>query len=130
MTARLSACIVGAMLKLGMFLIIVSVAVGEVIRQIRIRRDVALRAVPFSQGATGAEFARLLLRLAGLHHVKVVESSHLVTDHYVTGTKVLRLSPGRIFMAPIWRRWGSRRMKPVTRSRRRRAFMHFPGGKP
>ena len=81
------------LLKLGMLLIIVSVIIGEVLRQIRIRRDVALRKIPFSQKLTGAEFARLLLRLADRNDVQVIESRHLVTDHYVPGAKILRLAP-------------------------------------
>ena len=81
------------MLKFGVILIFLSVVIGEVTRQIRVRRDVQLRAVPFSLGLTGADFARLLLRLAGLEEVRVIESRHLVTDHYVPGARVLRLAP-------------------------------------
>lgn len=81
------------LLKLGIVLILISVLIGELTRQIRVRRDVVLRAKPFSHGLTGADFARLLLRLRGLEDVRVVESRHLITDHYVPGARVLRLAP-------------------------------------
>ncbi|MEQ1841476.1 MAG: zinc metallopeptidase [Verrucomicrobiales bacterium] len=80
-------------LKFGILLLGFSMLIGELIRQFRIRRDVKLRQVPLSCGLSGGEFARLLLRLQGLEDVKVVESRHLVTDHYVPGAKVLRLAP-------------------------------------
>lgn len=83
----------GMLLKLGLLLIVLSVVIGEVFRQVRVRRDVVLRQVPFSPGLSGAEFARLLLRLADCQEVKVIESRHLVTDHYVPGAKILRLAP-------------------------------------
>lgn len=81
------------LLKVGLLLIVVSVVIGEVLRQVRIRQDVALRKVPLSLGLSGAEFARLLLRLADRNEVRVIESRHLITDHYVPGARILRLAP-------------------------------------
>jgi Zn-dependent membrane protease YugP len=66
---------------------------GELARQGRTRPDAKLRRVPFSRGLTGAEWARELFLAAGLDEVRVVESRHLVTDHYLPGARVLRLAP-------------------------------------
>ena len=49
--------------------------------------------VPNQAGVTGAEAARLILRSAGLHDVRVEPSEGFLTDHYSPRERVLRLSP-------------------------------------
>jgi len=80
-------------LKFGMILLGITILIGELARQGRLRPDAKLRRIPFSCGLTGAEWARELLRAAGLEDIQVVESRHLMTDHYVPGARVLRLAP-------------------------------------
>lgn len=48
--------------------------------------------VPSSSGMTGAETARRLLDIVGLHHVDVERVPGDLTDHYDPSAKVLRLS--------------------------------------
>ncbi|WP_175578091.1 zinc metallopeptidase [Indiicoccus explosivorum] len=46
-----------------------------------------------TSGRTGAEVARQILDENGLHHVKVVESRGMLSDHYNPVTKTVALSP-------------------------------------
>lgn len=48
---------------------------------------------PAQSGYTGAETAALLLRSAGIDQVRIEPSDGFLSDHYVPGEKVLRLSP-------------------------------------
>jgi Zn-dependent membrane protease YugP len=50
--------------------------------------------VPNARGITGQEAARILLRSAGLDHIRVEGTSGTLTDHYDPGKDVLRLSSG------------------------------------
>ncbi len=50
--------------------------------------------VPNARGITGQEAARILLRSAGLDHIKLEGTSGTLTDHYDPGKDVLRLSNG------------------------------------
>jgi Zn-dependent membrane protease YugP len=47
-----------------------------------------------ARGISGSEAARILLRSAGLDHVRVEEVPGKLNDHYDPGKKVLRLSQG------------------------------------
>jgi Zn-dependent membrane protease YugP len=49
---------------------------------------------PNRRGITGYEAARILLRSAGLDHVRVEQASGRLGDHYDPGKQVLRLSKG------------------------------------
>jgi Zn-dependent membrane protease YugP len=49
---------------------------------------------PNNRGLSGHETARILLRSAGLDHVRVEEAPGRLNDHYDPGKKVLRLSRG------------------------------------
>jgi Zn-dependent membrane protease YugP len=49
---------------------------------------------PNHRGLSGSEIARILLRSAGLDHVRVEEAGGRLGDHYDPGKKVLRLSRG------------------------------------
>ena len=49
--------------------------------------------VPISTGITGAQSARRILDENGLHHIKVVETSGFLSDHYNPLTKTVHLSP-------------------------------------
>jgi len=44
-------------------------------------------------GLTGADVARQILRVNGLHNVSVVETGGFLSDHYDPAKKVVRLSP-------------------------------------
>jgi Zn-dependent membrane protease YugP len=46
-----------------------------------------------SSGYTGAQAAAALLATAGVHDVKIVPTEGFLSDHYVPGEKILRLSP-------------------------------------
>ena len=48
--------------------------------------------VPNARGITGQEAARILLRSAGLDHIKLEGTSGALSDHYDPGKDVLRLS--------------------------------------
>jgi hypothetical protein len=50
--------------------------------------------VPNARGITGQEAARILLRSAGLDHIRLEGTSGTLTDHYDPGKDVLRLSSG------------------------------------
>lgn len=45
------------------------------------------------QGVTGAEAAKVILRAAGIHDVRVEQVDGFLSDHYSPAEKVLRLSP-------------------------------------
>ena len=45
------------------------------------------------QGVTGAEAAKVILRAAGIHDVRVEQVGGFLSDHYSPKEKVLRLSP-------------------------------------
>jgi Zn-dependent membrane protease YugP len=49
---------------------------------------------PNHRGLSGSEIARVLLKSAGLDHVRVEETGGRLGDHYDPGKKVLRLSRG------------------------------------
>ena len=44
-------------------------------------------------GATGAQAAQLLLERSGIHHGRVEPTQGFLSDHYVPGKALLRLSP-------------------------------------
>lgn len=46
-----------------------------------------------SSGYTGAQAAAALLESAGLHDVQIVQTQGFLSDHYVPGQHILRLSP-------------------------------------
>jgi Zn-dependent membrane protease YugP len=50
--------------------------------------------VPNARGITGQEAARILLRSAGLDHIRVEQTPGTLSDHYDPGKDVLRLSGG------------------------------------
>jgi Zn-dependent membrane protease YugP len=50
--------------------------------------------IPASSGYSGAEAADVLLRSAGVDGVQIEPTQGYLSDHYVPGQKVLRLSPG------------------------------------
>jgi len=50
--------------------------------------------VPNARGITGQEAARILLRSAGLDHIRLEGTAGTLTDHYDPGKDVLRLSNG------------------------------------
>lgn len=50
--------------------------------------------VPNARGITGQEAARILLRSAGLDHIRLEGTPGTLTDHYDPGKDVLRLSNG------------------------------------
>jgi len=61
--------------------------------QFKVRRTYARYArVPSAAGLTGAEVARHLLSIAGLHNVHVERVPGDLTDHYDPGARVVRLS--------------------------------------
>jgi uncharacterized protein len=49
---------------------------------------------PNARGITGLEAAHILLRSAGLGHVRIEQTAGTLTDHYEPGKDVLRLSAG------------------------------------
>jgi Zn-dependent membrane protease YugP len=49
---------------------------------------------PNARGITGLEAAHILLRSAGLGHVRIEQTSGTLTDHYEPGKDILRLSAG------------------------------------
>lgn len=49
--------------------------------------------VPARSGYSGAEASALLLDKAGLHHARVEPTEGFLSDHYVPGQALLRLSP-------------------------------------
>ncbi len=81
------------LLKIGTLLFGLSVIVGIAARQMRLRREMQCRLLPFSLGLTGAEFARRVLEAKGIEDVEIVESNALITNHYLPATKTLRLAP-------------------------------------
>jgi uncharacterized protein len=50
--------------------------------------------IPARSGYSGAETADVLLRSAGVDGVQIEPTQGFLSDHYVPGQKVLRLSPG------------------------------------
>ena len=50
--------------------------------------------IPARSGYSGAETADVLLRSAGVEGVVIEQTQGFLSDHYVPGQKVLRLSPG------------------------------------
>jgi uncharacterized protein len=50
--------------------------------------------IPARSGYSGAETADVLLRSAGVSGVEIEPTQGFLSDHYVPGQKVLRLSPG------------------------------------
>ncbi len=80
-------------LKAGIILVALSVLVGEMVRQFRVRRDARLRSQPSALGLSGAEAARQVLERAGVEGVEVVEANGLITNEYVPEAKTLRLAP-------------------------------------
>src|SRR5262249_16262141 len=49
--------------------------------------------VPARSGYTGAQAAHALMESAGVHGVQIEPVEGFLSDHYVPGQKVLRLSP-------------------------------------
>lgn len=49
--------------------------------------------IPASSGVTGAEAAAILLERAGIHHGRIEPAEGFLSDHYVPGKALLRLSP-------------------------------------
>lgn len=49
--------------------------------------------IPAASRVSGAEAASLLLRRAGLHHARIEPAQGFLSDHYVPGQALLRLSP-------------------------------------
>ncbi|MEM0969795.1 MAG: zinc metallopeptidase, partial [Verrucomicrobiota bacterium] len=80
------------LLKLGIVSLAVSVAVGEWIRQYRVKRDRKWRSKE-GNGTTGAELARSILSAKRIDDVEVVESRHFLTNHFLPEEKVVRLAP-------------------------------------
>lgn len=50
--------------------------------------------IPAASGVSGAEAASVLLQRAGLHHARIEPTQGMLSDHYVPGQALLRLSPG------------------------------------
>src|SRR5437867_1977781 len=50
--------------------------------------------IPAQSGLTGAQAAGAMLHSVGIHHVRVEPVEGFLSDHYVPGEGVLRLSPG------------------------------------
>jgi len=80
-------------LKLGILLLGASILIGEVVRQFRIKRDRKLRQRSIAAGLTGEQLVSRLLKAEGIEDVSVVESGHLLTDHYLPSQRVIRLAP-------------------------------------
>src|SRR5687767_13279993 len=49
--------------------------------------------IPARSGASGAEAAAILLRQAGMDHARIEPTQGVLSDHYVPGKALLRLSP-------------------------------------
>lgn len=81
------------LLKFGILLLVASVLVGEFVRQYRVRRERKLREFRGPSGMTGEEIARKILAAEGIEDVEVVESSHLLTNHFLPARKLIRLAP-------------------------------------
>lgn len=62
--------------------------------QLRVRSTFAAASrVPARSGYTGAQAAQALLQAAGVTNVRVEPAEGFLSDHYVPGQRVLRLSP-------------------------------------
>jgi hypothetical protein len=72
--------------------------------------------IPTRSGLSGAEAADAVLRTAGVRGVEIEPVGGFLSDHYVPGQHVLRLSPEN-YSGGRWRPWGWRPTRPATPSR-------------